>query len=150
MKSDFFTRMITTNELGPNFGIPPDVGEKEAACAVYICPVCLDSCATEGEARYHCDIDVMYACSVCHTEFNKRSDANACCDEEPETPKECPICLEPADGYLEAVDCCLHVHPIIDKPGRERIATAVEAGATWSEAVAAEVFRATATGGSGA
>lgn len=39
----------------------------------------------------------------------------------------------------DAADCCLHTHPTMTAFGRQRVAAAVASGASWIEAVTANV-----------
>lgn len=79
-----------------------------------------------------------YVCPTCDEEHEYRDDAVDCClngiaaeDQDPiaAPPGRCPVCIQQWGDAYSAVDCCLWKD--IDKPERERIAAAVEAGSTW-------------------
>jgi len=83
-----------------------------------------------------------YRCPVCTSLHEDESDAERCCPfdgagakglHDQEAAQHCPACQAQYRTEREAVDCCLWRD--IDAPTRWRIADAVEAGATWIEAI---------------
>lgn len=85
-----------------------------------------------------------YRCPVCTSLHADEYDAERCCPFESdgakgvhdqEAAQHCPVCQAQHRTEREAVDCCLWRD--IDAPTRWRIADAVEAGATWVEAIEA-------------
>lgn len=82
---------------------------------------------------------LMYRCTECDEVHDHRLDAEDCCPPDDlllhheEDSVQCPVCGEEHIDHRYAVDCCLWKD--IDAPTRWRIADAVEAGATWHEAL---------------
>jgi len=99
------------------------------------CPDCQRICITENDAIECCPpvptkVWVDEAGNVLDFE-----DEGALAAEE-ENERTCPVCTSLLGDAFVAADCCLWKD--IDAPARWRIATAVEGGATWREAVGAE------------
>jgi hypothetical protein len=135
MSTDFFSRMIATQQQGPNL----KAGSSEESCLIlYVCPSCDDEHEDEDDARECCPRHIyeIYRCTVCRKKHQDEDEAIACHPGHVHAqPMQCPVCLESADSFQIAVDCCLHVHPTITAAGRARIATAVANGMPWPEAV---------------
>ena len=103
----------------------PDMREIEAVTR-YLCPECDTAWCEEDEARECC---------------KPLSDGAITGNRPPArvSPNMCPVCGESFGdyGHEQAADCCLW-HDF-DAPTRWRIAAKVQAGATWPDAIAAEV-----------
>lgn len=78
----------------------------------------------------------MYRCPECLDLHDWEDDAKECCDDTPVEAKHataCPVCGAGYDLHRYAADCCLWKD--LDAPTRWAVADAVEAGATWLEAL---------------
>ena len=91
-----------------------------------------------------------FRCPVCEALHSDEDDAETCCpfqgDEstglhDQDAFYRCPVCQDMSSSPREAVDCCLWRD--VDAPTRWRIADAVEAGATWIEAIEVHTERIT-------
>ena len=79
----------------------------------------------------------FYYCAACGDDWDSEQGAQECCDWESSIQAmQCPICLQIADDFQSAADCCLHTHPTMTAAGRERVATAVAGGVPWPDAIA--------------
>lgn len=138
---DFFTRMIALNAVGPNLQESP--GAKEV-CELYICSVCDAVHNYRREAENCCPVEVhaRYQCPTCEEQWGERDEAVTCCTNASQSPSpmQCPVCMEGAESFAIAADCCLHTHPTMTAAGRERVAKEVEGGSTWLEAISANAF----------
>lgn len=91
---------------------------------------------TPSHAERHIETVTYYVCPVCDEKHDYRSEAAECCGEDDEHSEEassCPVCGNRYGEPHVAADCCLWKD--LDAPSRWRIADAVEAGATWAEAL---------------
>lgn len=91
---------------------------------------------TPGGSSRHIECVLMYLCPGCGEPHHCKSDAENCCDpeeDEDEDPIECPVCGSACDDHREAASCCLWKD--LDAPTRWKVADAVEAGVTWTEAL---------------
>jgi hypothetical protein len=140
MSQDFFSKLIATQTCGPNMRPPGEA--REGGCIVmYACPTCSDEHDDEDDARECCprEPSTIYRCAICRTLHCKEEDAEGCCPSiaQHAQPMQCPICLQEADSFQVAVDCCMHVHPTMKAFGRERVALALASGISWIDAVSA-------------
>jgi rubrerythrin len=135
--ADYFTRLAAINSVGPNVFR----GSGEKIELVFICGRCNCEHDNEDDANDCCPPDVRerYKCPICRTNYRKEPEAEACCPGSTSIgpPMQCPICLQRAESFSDAADCCLHTHPTMTAVGRARAAEAVEAGTPWTEAIAA-------------
>ena len=81
-----------------------------------------------------------WRCPECDAVHDWESDAEECCApviglHDQEAAIQCPVCAQEYASHRDAVDCCLWKD--MDAPTRWTLADAVEAGATWAEALAA-------------
>lgn len=79
---------------------------------------------------------VMYRCTECDELHDDEDDAADCCApdvdlHDEEAPSRCPVCAAKYSSPHEAVDCCLWKD--VDAPTRWRMASQIDAGATWAE-----------------
>lgn len=136
---DFFTRLAAFNDCGPNMNSRP--GDEPEM--VFVCSHCDTPHDDEYDARDCCRPDVYerYRCTVCRTVHREEGDAHSCCPSVAHgQPMQCPICLQGADSFQIAADCCLHTHPTMTALGRERVADDVERGTPWPDAIRAHAF----------
>lgn len=137
MSKDFFSKLIATQACGPNMRFPDEGG----CITAYERPVCSDEHDDEDDARECCprEPSAIYRCAICRTTHCDEEDAEGCCTSIAmhAQPMQCPICLQAADSFQVAVDCCMHVHPTMTAYGRERVANSLANGVSWTEAVAA-------------
>lgn len=98
-----------------------------------------------GAPRRSSRMIVLYECPVCWERYDEESEADGCCDDDVDAsvspdvngePVRCPVCSLGYETEAAAADCCLWRD--IDAPTRVRIARAVELGAQWVDAIAAE------------
>lgn len=102
----------------------------------YTCPNCNEMHKSEHGAQSCCPVDVesVYVHPTTGEEFDTPADlAAAFCDET--RPIECPVCKSTLPDVQLAADCCLWKD--IGAADRYRIATAVEGGTAWLDAIAA-------------
>lgn len=132
--SDYFTRLIAQNSVGPNI-LSADEDDVEQ---VYICGTCETAHDYHHEAQSCCPVEVYaeWRCGTCSEVHGQKADAVSCCGTGA-APMSCPVCIERAESYRDAADCCLFLHPSISPAARERIADAVENGAAWADAIKA-------------
>jgi hypothetical protein len=82
----------------------------------------------------------MWRCTECDEVHEWKSDAEECCDPAGKPagsgPVSCPVCGNRFDAHRDAADCCLWKD--LDAITRWRVADAVDAGATWAEALGLE------------
>lgn len=138
MSTDFFTRLIAAQTVGPNM----QANRKDADCiTAYECNSCEEEFDDEYEAKNCCRPQEIYRCSVCREKHEDEEDAISCHPGAGVNgqPMQCPICLQGAESFEDAADCCLHVHPTMTALGRQRVAAAVAAGSSWLDAVAANI-----------
>ena len=136
-KHDFFSRLIQTQSLGPNMA--PTKAQEEPD-RIYICNACSEEHEDSESAYTCCPPDILYRCNVCRKKYSDEDDAMDCHPKQSVgQPMRCPICLQDAESYEEAADCCLHTHPTMTAAGRQRVAQAVENGTPWPDAVAANL-----------
>ena len=89
---------------------------------------------------------LAYRCPKCDELHEDRSDAVECCAihvdgaDSADGDVACPVCATGHSDHREAADCCLWRD--LDAPTRWRIADAVDAGATWEDAMAAQGVKA--------
>ena len=100
------------------------------------------------------ELVTMYLCPECEDRHDDEDDARACCRPRSDgaitgarpparvASTMCPVCAEDYGDYgtEQAADCCLW-HDF-GAPERWRIATRVQRGASWPEAIEAELQRA--------
>ena len=80
-----------------------------------------------------------YRCPDCGDLHEDEDDALQCCEpagHDQDAEIACPVCTVKHIDHREAADCCLWRD--LDAPTRWRVADAVEAGATWAEALSAQ------------
>lgn len=101
--------------------------------------ICAEA-AAKPKAKGTCTAITLYQCDACEEEYDSRNEAEDCCteeepDEEPDDhePTDCPVCGSESYDYRDATDCWMWKD--LDAPKRWAIADAVEAGATWQEAI---------------
>lgn len=134
---DFFTRIISTNCVGPNIATP---GKAGGTIESYACAACGEEHDDEDDAKSCCPPTVIFKCRVCRSRYEDDDDAEDCCPGvENGQALQCPVCLKRAESFLDAADCCLHTHPTMTAYGRQRVAEAVSKGTPWPEAVAANI-----------
>jgi hypothetical protein len=78
----------------------------------------------------------MWSCPKCRELHEAEDDAASCCAPSgggTDHDTRCPVCSEEAADFRAAADCCLWKD--LAAPVRWRIADAVEAGATWTDAL---------------
>jgi hypothetical protein len=139
MQTDFFSRLIATQAAGPNTA---STHSNDEYLVLYVCPSCEEEHEDDDDARECCPRDIyeIYRCTVCRKKHSDDEDAIACCPADVHAqPMQCPVCLDAAESFEIAADCCLHVHPTVTAAGRARIAAAVSAGTPWIEALQANV-----------
>lgn len=140
MSADFFTRLINSQALGPNM---LTTSEQDDGCIVtYQCPSCEEEHDDECSAEDCCPrvVEEIIRCSTCRKKHFNTDEAEECCPASArEQPMRCPVCLQGADSFEIAADCCLHVHPTMTALGRQRVAQAVASGTPWPDAVAANI-----------
>lgn len=133
---DYFTRMIALNAAGPNIAhVDDDVQE------VFVCESCGETHDDEDSAHECCPVRVLprFRCGACRAVHRNKAKAEGCCSgSSTRQPMQCPVCLQRADSFEIAADCCLHTHPTMTAFGRSRVAKLVEAGMPWSDAIASE------------
>lgn len=99
------------------------------------------------KARRHARVVRVYECPDCDERHDLEIDAEECCVAKERADVSvcpsftgalvpCPVCALGFESEYGAADCCLWKD--IAAPGRWRIVRAVEAGAEWAEAIAAE------------
>ena len=98
----------------------------------------LSATAREPEPR-RAEMVTAYRCPDCSELHEDEVDALECCapavhDQDVEVA--CPVCTVKHSEHREAADCCLWRD--LDAPARWCVADAVEAGATWAEALSAQ------------
>lgn len=132
--SEFFTRLIANNSIGPNLQQSDD-GDVEM---VYICGTCDEAHSQRYSAESCCPVEVYeeWRCGTCMELHGEKEDAIACCIPG-SMPMRCPVCMKLAESYQDAADCCLFLHPSIAPDARERIADAVKSGVSWADAIKA-------------
>lgn len=138
MSADFFSRLIGAQVKGPNMQAPSD----GKCLTLYVCYRCDEEHEDETDAEDCCKPEVyaVYRCSVCRKRHTEEDDAESCCPAIANgQPMQCPVCLQGADSFEIAADCCLHVHPTLTAFGRQRVAEAVASGTPWDEALAANI-----------
>lgn len=93
--------------------------------------------------RRHTYVEPVYPCPICGDEHDREDDALDCCQkDEPATDRlaiTCPVCRTEHSDSHEAAHCCLW-HDLTWLQ-RYLIGNAVEAGATWPDAI--DMFKAT-------
>ncbi|MFA9283738.1 hypothetical protein ACCQ08_03065 [Comamonas sp. SY3] len=135
--SDFFTRLILQNHLGPNMATPGNAG---GSIESYACAACGEEHIDQEDAKSCCPPSVIFKCRVCRSRYEEEDDAEDCCPGVANGQAlQCPVCLKGADSFLVAADCCLHTHPTMTAYGRQLVAEAVSRGTPWPEAVAANI-----------
>lgn len=99
--------------------------------------ICAEAAAKpKTKTKGTCTEVTLYRCDACEEEYDYRSGAEDCCAEEDpddQEPDDCPVCGSESYDYRAATDCCMWKD--LDAPKRWAIADAVEAGATWQEAI---------------
>jgi predicted RNA-binding Zn-ribbon protein involved in translation (DUF1610 family) len=100
-------------------------------------------CAASGPPRPREVLRTRYCCPHCDDEHDEEEDAVECCEHLHSSDADtglsqlhCPVCGEEAITTHGAADCCLWKD--LPPAARWRIATAVEGGTEWSEAIAKE------------
>lgn len=96
----------------------------------------LGDTAPTSTSRKKGEYTEVYRCDNCSDIHDDEGDAEDCCAEdvlEARLNDNCPACGKEASDFREAADCCLWKD--LDAPKRWAIADAVEAGATWQEAI---------------
>lgn len=102
------------------------------------CPECDRLCHSENEAIECCPpVPIKVWVDDEGNVFDFEDEGAQIAEEEIE--RTCPVCAGTWVDSAVAADCCPWKD--IDAPGRWRIARAVEGGATWREAIAAEGAR---------
>lgn len=135
--TDFFSRMVRTNELGPN--MPSAAGGN--AMSVWFCSSCKKDYETQRGADECCgsfNSSLEYFCAECEKEHPSKHEAKNCCLQVT-VPAVCPVCMSRAESHEDAIECCLHTHPTLTKAEMDRILAAIKNGKSWSEAFFASV-----------
>ena len=134
---DFFTRIITTNVLGPNMVTSSNGGDFIVA---YECGSCGEEHDDEDDASSCCPPKEIFRCAVCRKRHSSEESAVDCHPgAEHAQPMQCPVCLKRAETFEDAADCCLPSHPTMTSFGRQRVAEAVASGTSWIDAVLANL-----------
>jgi hypothetical protein len=98
--------------------------------------ICAEA-AANPKVKGTCTEITMYRCDTCDELHDDEDEAQDCRAEEDESSDresdDCPVCGAESYDYRAATDCCLWKD--LDAPKRWAIADAVEAGATWQEAI---------------
>lgn len=130
--TDFFSRMVRINELGPN--MPSSAGGN--AMSVWFCSSCKKDYETQRGADECCgsfNSSIEYFCVECNKQHASESGAKECCARAT-VPAVCPVCMSRAESHEDAIECCLHTHPALTKAGMDQILAGVKSGKSWSEA----------------
>ena len=140
---DFFSRMVALNAAGPNLRATSPGEDDPSVNLVYVCSMCDSRHDSEWFAKRCCPPEVLerYVCPVCDGVHSEKADAEDCCGSAgsgARQPMQCPLCLQGADSFEIAADCCLHTHPTMTALGRWRVAELVEGGTPWAEAIESE------------
>lgn len=99
------------------------------------CGTCDEVYETETGADSCCraKADMVYLCAACNQAQDSEEDARECCADE---VGKCLVCQRSGyPTYLEAVDCCLVLHPTLTTIQRQRMAKFLEAGQDWPTAL---------------
>lgn len=138
--TDFFTRLVAVNAVGPNVNAGTHHGD---IVRRWVCGNCDSAHDTESAAEGCCPPEVyrMWQCPSCDDLHEQRGEAQACCNGVGSNgqPLQCPVCMQMANTFEQAADCCLHTHPNLTAYDRQRVAQAVEGGMPWAEAIARNV-----------
>lgn len=92
----------------------------------------------EEKPKRYTRIDPVYVCPACGDQHDREDDAIDCCQQDEEQAESgrdvCPVCGNQSNGVFAAAECCLWK----DTSPAERfeIATLVERGSPWIEAIA--------------
>lgn len=99
---------------------------------VYSCTKCGEEYYDSSNARYCCKspVDVLYQCNECNELHDNEPDAESCCEQI----ITCGVCLKDRKTTLDAVDCCMHTHPLMSKENRYKLSKMLLDGVSWLEA----------------
>lgn len=107
--------LVARMKDAPSTEYPPDQRPRAIEITVYLCRICRN--------RYDDEDEAIDCCSDMH-EVGAVVSGSATC---------CPVCESKYLTHEGAADCCLWKDP--PAPDRWRVASAVNAGSTWAEAL---------------